>query len=55
MSEIGINPDNDWLLDPQRAKPHGFCERCKREVYSQLTDLCYICNDVDIGDYYDDE
>lgn len=55
MPEVGVNPDNDWLLDPQRARPRGFCERCGREVYSQLSDLCYLCNDVDIGDYYDDE
>lgn len=50
MPEVGVNPDNDWLLDPQRARPRGFCERCGREVYRFGTDLCDRCLEVSYGD-----
>ena len=37
---IGINPDFDFLYDPQQALVYGFCEKCGREIYARGKDLC---------------
>ena len=50
MSEVGINPDFDYLYDLQQARPRGFCERCKREVYAPGEDLCDSCREASYGD-----
>ena len=43
-ADIGVNPDLDYLLDPQQAKPVGFCIRCFREIYSRkFGRLCLDC------------
>lgn len=55
MSEVGVNPNLDHLLDPQQARVYGFCECCGRELYNRLSDLCWRCADIDIGDYHDEE
>ena len=44
---IGINTDYDYLLDPQMAKPAGFCEKCGGEIYTPGERLCYDCREVD--------
>lgn len=42
---IGINPDYDYLFDPQQVPPVGFCERCGGEIYARGKDLCERCED----------
>lgn len=42
---IGINPDFDFLYDPQQALVYGFCEKCGREIYSFGFDLCIYCRE----------
>lgn len=50
MSEVGVNPDFDYLYDPQQAKHYGFCVRCLREIYRPGVDLCDRCREVSYGD-----
>ena len=51
MPGIGVNPDYDYLLDPQQAKAYGICERCgRREIYAPGESLCYWCREVSYGD-----
>lgn len=38
---IGINPDNDYLFDPQQSRPSGFCEACGGEIYGD--GICLRC------------
>ena len=45
MPEIGINPDMDYLLDPQMAVPAGFCEHCGGEIYAPGENLCDECKE----------
>lgn len=40
---VGINPDYDYLYDPQQAPPVGFCERCRREIYRPGQEICDDC------------
>lgn len=40
---IGVNPDYDYLLDPQMTRPVGFCENCGGEVYTPGERLCGEC------------
>lgn len=42
---IGINPDFDFLYDPQQAPVYGFCEKCGREIYTFGFDLCIDCRE----------
>lgn len=42
---IGINPDFDFLYDPQQALVYGFCEKCGREIYARGKDLCELCEE----------
>ena len=52
--DIGVNPDFDFLLDPQQSKPYGYCIYCNREIYRPFTDICDACTmDVEADD--DDE
>lgn len=44
---IGIDPDYDFLYDPQQAPHFGFCERCGREVYRYGDVLCWRCMEDD--------
>ena len=43
MNGVGINPDYDYLFDPQQAQHYGFCERCRKEIYTNGDTLCYEC------------
>lgn len=40
---VGINPDFDYLFDPQQARPTGFCSVCGRELYGLLQETCDRC------------
>ena len=40
---IGINPDFDYLYDPQQAKPAGWCLLCGAEILEQGQELCVRC------------
>lgn len=42
---VGINPDFDYLYDPQQAPPVGFCACCRREIYARGKDLCERCEE----------
>lgn len=44
---IGINPDADCLLDPQQARPSGWCPVCKREIISKGHNLCSRCEEME--------
>lgn len=41
--EVGINPDYDYLYDPQQDKPQCFCRVCGREIYTQGRDVHIEC------------
>ena len=41
---IGIDPDYDYLFDPQQAKPAGWCPMCGGEIYGN-SELCQRCLD----------
>jgi hypothetical protein len=45
--KIGVNPDYDYLLDPQQARVFGFCEQCGGEIYKAGERLCYDCREVE--------
>lgn len=38
---IGINPDFDYLYDPQQARPIGFCTCCGGVIYRE--GICLRC------------
>lgn len=45
---IGVNPDYDYLLDPQMAKVGGYCDRCGRALHgdgrqTKYETLCEHC------------
>ena len=40
---IGINPDCDYLYDPQQADPAGRCPRCGAEIWADDQELCDRC------------
>lgn len=40
---IGMNPDADYLLDPQMQKPVCMCLKCKREIYRIGIEICEYC------------
>ena len=40
---VGINPDFDYLYDPQQARPYGFCCVCGREIYAPFRETCDRC------------
>lgn len=42
---IGVNPDYDYLYDPQMAKPVCFCEQCGGEIYTPGERLCSECRE----------
>ena len=42
---IGIDPNFDYLYDPQQAPVYGFCEKCGREIYARGKDLCELCEE----------
>jgi hypothetical protein len=43
MPLIGFDPDKDYLLDPQQAKPFCMCSVCGREIYRPLQETCDLC------------
>lgn len=50
---IGVNPDFDYLLDPQQKKPVAFCPCCGREIYrlfQETCDRCLMDTEEDNGD-----
>lgn len=44
---VGINPDYDYLFDPQQRCPVGFCSVCGREIYEYGEELCEECRNLD--------
>lgn len=40
---IGFDPDMDYLYDPQQSKPAGWCEKCRREVWTPGETRCIRC------------
>jgi hypothetical protein len=42
---IGINPDYDYLYDPQQAPTYGCCERCGQELFAKGAKFCSWCLD----------
>lgn len=42
---IGIDPDYDYLYDPQQARPVGWCRICKKEIYTPGRDVHEECED----------
>jgi predicted amidophosphoribosyltransferase len=40
---VGINPDYDFLYDPQQAKTLCFCSCCGGEIYRSDTEICDDC------------
>jgi hypothetical protein len=42
---IGINPDYDFLYDPQQAPSYGSCKRCGADIYAKGQVLCYDCRE----------
>lgn len=43
MEFIGVNPDLDYLYDPQQCRPVGFCRKCGGELYVNGEELCSDC------------
>ena len=41
---IGIDPDYDYLFDPQQAKPQGWCPVCGGEICGDA-ELCRRCQE----------
>ena len=41
---IGIDPDYDYLFDPQQAKPKGWCPMCGGEICGDA-ELCRQCQE----------
>ena len=39
----GIDPDYDFLLDPQQDRPKYFCCCCGREIYRPFQETCDRC------------
>lgn len=49
--DIGIDPDMDYLYDPQQAKPFTFCCLCGREIYRPFQETCDRCRfDAELED-----
>jgi hypothetical protein len=42
---IGINPDYDYLFDPQQAPTYGYCEKCGADIYARGETLCAECRE----------
>ena len=40
---IGINPDCDYLYDPQQQRPAGKCRECGGEIWGFGQNLCSRC------------
>ena len=47
---IGINPDLDYLFDPQQAKPAGWCPNCGMEIWEPGQELCTRCRRMEEDD-----
>lgn len=43
----GVNPDYDYLYDPQQAQPVGSCLICGGEIYGDGRELCDGCRSLD--------
>ena len=41
--DIGIDPDYDYLHDPQRSPPAGWCPICGAEIWTIGKELCIRC------------
>ena len=44
---IGIDPDYDYLFDPQQAVPVCYCPICGREIYAEGREICEHCEEED--------
>lgn len=40
---VGINPDFDYLYDPQQVLPVCLCANCGREIYAKGREFCDDC------------
>lgn len=47
---IGIDPDFDYLYDPQQAKPAGWCPICRMEIWTPGKNLCRACEEAQKGE-----
>lgn len=47
---IGIDPDYDYLYDPQQAKPAGWCPICRMEIWTPGKNLCRACEEAQKGE-----
>lgn len=43
LRDIGIDPDYDFLYDPQQAPHYGYCSCCGREIYRPFAETCDWC------------
>lgn len=48
---VGINPDFDYLYDPQQCRPVGFCPVCGGEIYRIGAELCATCDGFYMEDF----
>lgn len=44
---IGIDPDYDYLYDPQQRRPAGWCPVCGQEIYADGKNLCPRCEEME--------
>ena len=47
---IGINPDFDYLYDPQQRMPDGKCPECGMEIWGFGQNLCWRCQRAEDAD-----
>lgn len=47
---IGINPDYDYLYDPQQQRPAGKCPYCGSEIWGFGQNLCRRCQRAEDAD-----
>ena len=56
---IGIDPNYDFLFDPQQARPAGWCPVCHMEIWEEGQPLCRACTNAARGENpdweYEDE
>jgi hypothetical protein len=47
---IGINPDFDYLYDPQQRRAAGRCPLCGVEIWTPGANLCRRCRRSELMD-----
>ena len=43
----GIDPDYDYLYDPQRSDSYCRCPVCGMEIYAEGESLCAACKEME--------